>query len=1011
MEFSEQEFDEILNIFQQESEEILQRIDANLLSIEKDPANKDILLTLFREAHSLKGSARMLGFDNIQNIAHKIEDVLGLAKDEKIKINQQILDTISKAVVFIGILVKKSLESKKEFYSPEVLEHMHALEAVSGGEKQNIELPLPAKSLKGQSRNIDAFISEIIFNFTKLQESFEPSLIENLCFNATELSKILKIEGLDEIINKLSQADKNNFSQTDVVFLDEKINLLVKNVQSLYTENNIPVIDYYSAVSKKFENKEKTAQEHKHIYNDEFLRCAKFVDDNILALENNPQIFPSVKENLSFLSSNAEKNDLKSIYSASLTLLNTFAQKNKSFDNEILKALKQIISSVTGCLPGGAGNSAVCQDLGLLLQRLVILQHMADLSINQIQVANNEEIADTKRPKTEYSQDWYKVFDQAAIKTLRVDSSKLDKLVSQIAELIITKIKYQEHASQVEKLNYEANEWYKETHKIGHYIKHFDRKYLQNANNDIQSLIGYNRQLMNMFNENGRRFDEFVHRTEYLYKIYADMNAKLALLANDIEDMVKSMRILPLATIFHMFPRMVRNISKEQGKEIDFQIAGSETSADKKIIEEVKISLMHIVRNSIGHGIEMPEERIKKGKPPEGKILIDAKHQEGKIVITVQDDGGGIDLKKIKQRAVSRGFLSTEEADSMNESELMNLIFYPGFSTGEAVDDISGRGLGLDIVREKILQLDGKIDVISEVDRGTSVKIELPASMATIKVFIIKENSQYFAIPMGAVKKVLRIDSSEFIQKDGKNAYIYEDETVFVYTLAQILELDEPQSRNTKQTMLVIEQEGLITGVIVQELCGDQEILHKKLSPPLLKVKNVSGITTLASGETCLILNVIDILKENSTKKLYPKLVTMTEERIKNLNSSYKILVIDDSITTRTLEKNILITAGYHVDLAIDGLDGYNRIINDVPDLIITDNEMPNMSGIDLVKKLKDDEKYKNIPIIVVTSLSRDIWENDFFNLGIDKYIQKNEFDQAVLLDNVRRLLKSKDEN
>ena len=255
MEFSEQEFDEILNIFQQESDEILQRIDTNLLAIEKDTTNKDILLTLFREAHSLKGSARMLGFDNIQNIAHKIEDVLGLAKDEKIEITSQILDTISKAVVFIGILIKKSLELKKEYYSPEVLKHIRALEAINGGDKKE-EKPLKKKSgLKAQKRNIDAYISEIIFNFSKMQEKFEVSLVENLIFNATELSKILEIEPVKEILDKLSQTDKNQISESEIDFLDKKINLLVKNIRNLYAENGIEDVDYFAAVSKKFKKK------------------------------------------------------------------------------------------------------------------------------------------------------------------------------------------------------------------------------------------------------------------------------------------------------------------------------------------------------------------------------------------------------------------------------------------------------------------------------------------------------------------------------------------------------------------------------------------------------------------------------------------------------------------------------------------------------------------------------------------------------------------------------------
>src|SRR5574344_3148247 len=234
--------------------------------------------------------------------------------------------------------------------------------------------------------------------------------------------------------------------------------------------------------------------------------------------------------------------------------------------------------------------------------------------------------------------------------------------------------------------------------------------------------------------------------------------------------MVKDVRVLPIATIFHMFGRRVRYMPKEKNKKVDLEISGSETCTDKKIIEEIKTPLIHIIRNSIDHGIETPEERIALGKPPVGKIFLRAKQAENKIIIEVEDDGRGINLAKIKEKALHNGFLTQEEIEGMTDEQIMNVIFMPGFSTGETITDISGRGIGLDVVQTKIGQLNGKINVISEINKGCCLRLELPTAMSTVKVFLTKVASQSFALPIATVEGVvLRQKEEIFTNKNGKS--------------------------------------------------------------------------------------------------------------------------------------------------------------------------------------------------------------------------------------------------
>jgi CheY-like chemotaxis protein len=329
----------------------------------------------------------------------------------------------------------------------------------------------------------------------------------------------------------------------------------------------------------------------------------------------------------------------------------------------------------------------------------------------------------------------------------------------------------------------------------------------------------------------------------------------------------------------------------------------------------------------------------------------------------------------------------------------MNIIFWPGFTTGDSITSISGRGIGLDVVKTKISQLNGKVKVISEFGKGSCVHIEIPVTLTTLRVFLVKISEQIFAIPIQMITTFILKPQDEIKTNNGTRSIVYNNKILPLYYLADILGL-EPLPRSEKETVLIIESDEKAIGLVVDKLLGDQVILQKKLSPPLYKVKNVSGITNLASGELCLILNMQDILHYDFNKAIsslnQPNLLT------NDILSYKRILVVDDSMTTRSMIKNILINIGYDVDTSLDVTDALAKLKMSHYDLIISDINMPKIDGYEFVEILKNDEMYMDIPIVTMSSIARETAMKKLGKFKIDGYIQKDLFNQTVFVEKIR---------
>lgn len=1061
MDFSEEEFSEILKIFNDESDEITQRLTTTLIQIEKEPDNKDELLNiLFRDAHSLKGAARMIGFNCIQKLAHLIEDILGLAKDNQLVINSEISDLLLKTIDYCKYLISNSVNMQKEFCDDDFNDYTESLQKVTSMFKEknllseksnsnNSDESKPYESKPVQNNDVPLNNSALTTDKVTSIENIEKKLPDINFNNWQEIFAC--ISELDFIIHQLLSYSENyklidiikNFNRILKLFSENKLNDEVKKIEAILEKLNFiqkasgvlnkSDIEYLSCeLAKIYDsliNKSKlsgfeipiynynyTSEENNDIKLDEnknnlyFDNLIKTTIENINLLKNNLDILPDIKNSIIEILNNQKNSEEKSnILNKVLELINKIDKSQKYPNNEIIDILTQSLISLESSLDGVIDNT-------LLDQRLTIANQMIDYSKN-LPVSKNNQYLQNSNSKFQKLNDFISAYDNSSIKTLRVDTDKLDKLVNQVSELISSKIKTKSELQELLKIQHNFESWQIFSNKSLNYIKYYERKLSYGENKtDFDSISNFIKQLFHLFKENTLKVHELTNQLSSLYRTIQDNEVKYNQIINEIEQMVRNIRVLPMATVFHTFPRMVRDISTQSGKEIELFILGSEITADKKIIEEIKSPLIHIIRNAIDHGIETPQERLNAHKSKVGKIYISAKHIENQIVIEVRDDGRGVNLAKIKEKVLKKNLLTQQEIDSMSDEQIMNIIFWPGFSTGEKVTDISGRGIGLDVVQTKISQLNGKVSVTSTLGKGSNVKIELPTSMTTLKAFIFKIKDQYFAIPMSLISLVKFIKSEEIIKKENYSSIIINNEIIPIFNLASVLKIKVDYEKQEKMTVIIVESDNTKIGFIVDSIVGDKDIIHNKLPDPILKLNNISGITNLASGHLCLILNISGIIKNsfinnNKNNLLINANKDITSKvKLKKENEKINILFIDDSQTIQSFIKNLLKPIGYNIELASNGKEALSKLSQVRYDLIITDYEMPKINGYEFINRIKSDEMYHRIPIIVLTSIDDDRLREDLMNIGVTSYLIKNSDTFKNLNNEIRKILDKQNE-
>lgn len=581
------------------------------------------------------------------------------------------------------------------------------------------------------------------------------------------------------------------------------------------------------------------------------------------------------------------------------------------------------------------------------------------------------------------------------IDTVRVASNNLDTLMNLSGELTVTNLRLIQRFNKIEGI----------ISLLEESARSVSQQRFSPLSKPAENGGGNNDLLLKAESEKMEQLLDFV------YQLKAGLNedsSRLDFVTNRFEEIIKDLRVLPLSHVFNLFPRMVRDMSQSMGKLINFKIEGEGIKADKKILEEIKDPIMHIIRNAIDHGIETPEKRVEAGKSKEGNIILSAKQSSSTIIIEVDDDGAGLDSEQIKKSAIKKGLIKKQDASELSDSQIFQLIFSPGFSTAKLITDVSGRGVGLEVVLANVQKLKGTIGVDTKPGKGTKFKLEIPVTLATLRIIIVRLNNEIYAIPVEYVKSAISVKRSAVFSLDGCDAIIYEEKPVSVFKLEEILEIKNAEAEESTNEgeenfeCILISVMGETIGLFVNEILDEQEALVKPLGMMLKRVRNVTGSAILGSGDVCIVLNPVDIHK---SVKLNSGKSSSTVSGKKKKDFKKIILLVEDSLTTRTQEKRILEGAGYTVITAVDGVEGFQKLSGNKIDLIVSDIEMPNLDGLSFTKKVRAEKKFSSLPVVLVTSLSSDEQKQKGLDAGANAYITKSNFDQKLLLETIARLL------
>ena len=483
--------------------------------------------------------------------------------------------------------------------------------------------------------------------------------------------------------------------------------------------------------------------------------------------------------------------------------------------------------------------------------------------------------------------------------------------------------------------------------------------------------------------------------------------SSLSLVTTDIQLAVMKTRMLPIAKVFNKFPRMIRDLSRELNKQIDLEITGEETELDKSIVEQIGDPLVHMIRNSCDHGIEDSATRVAAGKPEKGTIQLKAYNEGNHIVVEITDDGKGLDADMLKSRSIEKGIITEREADAMSDKEAFGLIFKPGFSTAAKVTNVSGRGVGMDVVKTNIEKLNGIIDIESELGKGTTMKLKIPLTLAIIQSLLVGAQEEFFAIPLASVLETVRVPIDDIYTIDGKNVLRLRDEVLSLVKLSDIFGVKQVFDGGDQTYVVVIGVAEAKLGIIVDSLVGQEEIVIKSMGDYLQNIPGIAGATIRGDGRVTLIIDVGIMMEMAKDIKVDIKASMEASKSVKEKPSDYKVLIVDDSKMDRTIMQKSLAPLGVTVIEATNGVEALTIVKSGehALDAMLIDIEMPRMDGYTLAGEIRKYSKYRNLPLIAVTSRTSKTDRLRGVEVGMTEYITKpysSEYLENVVRKNIK---------
>ncbi len=576
--------------------------------------------------------------------------------------------------------------------------------------------------------------------------------------------------------------------------------------------------------------------------------------------------------------------------------------------------------------------------------------------------------------------------------TVRVRVDRLDRLINLTGELVVGQQVLAAHVQALHELHALLVQQERALLSLDATLRslRFSPSQRQTLDQHLNGLLNRGEQTMELLNQQVDQLGGHVEQQGFL--------------VGDLEQEVMAVRLLPVSTVFANLPRAVRDLARATDKSINLELLGENTEIDRKVLEILSDPLLHLVRNAVDHGIEAPDERVAQGKPRDGRIRVSAEASGGEVRIGISDDGRGMQPQKLRDIAVRKGLISAEQAALLSDQEALELIFLPGFTSAALITDISGRGVGMDVVRSNISELGGQVLIESQPGQGTQITLVLPLTLVTTRIVLVEIGAQTFALPASGCRGSIWVYRDQVRTVEGQALIEHEGRAVSLLRLADMLGVEGAPLFHNRERMpaLILGSGQRLIGIIVDRLLDEREAVVKPLGLLFAGLRRYGGAVQLGDGKLVLLLNPVALVQTARGMVL-----TGTTAMNSKMQRRHHLLIADDSFTTRELMRSILQSAGYQVTAAVDGFDALDKLRAQSYDLVLSDVEMPRVNGFELTARIRGELKLDDLPVIIMTSLASEAHRRQGLEAGAQAYIVKSQFNQDNLLEIIQQLLGS----
>ncbi len=887
---------DLSDLFKQESATNIQYLTDNLLLLEENPSDKTQIASIMRAAHSLKGAARIIGFNTFSHLAHLLEDCFVAIQKNDLSLTHEDFDSLLHAIDFLTEIAQLS-DDEINSWNPQQLEKLESIKdsilQITQGPSQSIETKDTSTAIERKTVHLETIRTK-------------PSSAVFIVFKNETLAQVAVIKTELESLRHKPHAAQD-FSN------------LLTSILSIKGASNI-------ANEKKAES---IAQSLEKIVND-------------LKSQNN-ELTEELIEKILDLS-----NQLLEIASVEV-------------EPEIAEA--EVSPTPSAQTP----------------KSLIINKTMPSIDKSLIEEKK------TPPPRTKPIEQ-KTATPESPDQFVRVSAANLNRLMSLAAETLI-------ETRRLEPIKQGLLQ-----------LKNLQRQLANLLNFSLLNPSDLNLNIIDQ--QASHSLNQFRNLIQNQLEIFDTFSKNNSVLSSRLYNEVLTSRMRPFSEGVQGFPRLVRDLAKSLNKKISLEITGKDTPVDRDILEKLEAPLNHIIRNACDHGIEEPQKRLEARKSERGLITMDAHHNSGMLMITISDDGAGINKNQVKEIILAKNLLPKNIVDTLNDEELFDFLFLPGFSTTKNITEISGRGVGLDVVRNFVQEIGGKIRVQSTEGKGTKFTLQLPITRSVIRALSVEIDQEPYAIPLSRIDRILKIKNAEIHTLEDRDYFHLDGENIAMFSLRQILGFVSNNFRTSEFIpVIILREKDKIYSLVIDKILTETELVVRPLDPRLRKIPCIAASSITDDGTPVLILDVEDILK--FIQKLLSGKTDIESFSKKQLSHkpSKSVLVIDDSLTVRETERRILQNAGYNVETAVDGVDGWNCMKNKKFNLVITDIDMPRMNGFELVNQIKKDSHLKKTPIIIVSYKDRKVDHLKGSEVGADYYLTKSSFKDQTFLNTVKSLI------